>query len=180
MVLPALTLTSKEWNGNDMQTHFCSLYYHADRDADQSVPPDEYYLVRFPYGGKESSDRENMHALVDSAGAEHPYPDAASGLIRPKHDSTADRPLVGHLWATCQWDDGDFTELRGQFSRDPLGANDTTGTQHQRATPGIQCFTYNIPIEINSKTPLGFRVSHNASRSRKIVHAKFKLVYYTP
>lgn len=159
-----------------MLTHFCSLYYHSDRDVDQVVSPGGYYIVQFPYGSGESSDRENMHAV----GAPGTTTGPVSGLILPRHDSTDAEPIVGHLWATVHWEAGDYTEVRGQFSRDPLGINDTTGTRHDAATPGIQCFTYGIPIEINSRTPYGVRVAHDASKPRKIVHAKFKLVYYTP
>lgn len=162
-----------------MRTHFCSLYYHHDRDADQVVPPGDYHLVRFPYGRGESTDRENMHALVDPAGRQHPYPsDGMSGLILPQHDSTKDVPVVGDFWACVHWEPGDYTELRGQFSRDPYGANDSTGHRHDSPSPGVQCLTYSVPIVINSRTPVGFMVAHNASQPRRILHAKFKLRYF--
>lgn len=165
-----------------MLTHFCSLYYHYDRDADQYVDPDTWTLVRFPYGSSESTDRENMHALADALGEEHPYPaDPASALIWPQHDSTELEPIIGHLWGTVMWDDANYTELRGQFSRDPLGINDVTGTVHYPRSPGMQCFTFpGPPIEINSRVPLGLEVMHNASGRLRIRHAKIKLTYYTP
>lgn len=165
-----------------MQTHFVSLYYHADRDADQWIEPGAYRNVLFPYGSLESTDREDMHALVGPDGLEHPYSsDQASALIWPKHSSTPEEPVIGHLWACAYFEPGNYTEIRGQFSRDPLGINDVTGTVHLPPSPGVQCFTFSgPPIEINEQVPLALQVMHNSTGPRKLTHAKLKLTYYTP
>lgn len=161
-----------------MFTHFCSLFYDAARDPDQYVPAGKWTLLRFPFGG-ESTDREGMHrATID--GITYTYTDPESGLIWPAHDSTPEEQIVGHWYGTCHLVDGGYSEVRGQFVRDPLGPKpDSTGTVHEAPSPGMQCSAYGIPFEINSKTPVGFKVFFGGTGTRKVEHAKFKLVYYT-
>jgi hypothetical protein len=159
-----------------MAQHVCSLKFDANRDGHPlSVAPGEaYHLVPFPYGSAESYDADNMHAET-RAGKTHPFPsDPASSLIWPAHSSW------GRLYAMIQWEaaTGDSaTELRDQFSRDPLGENDTTCTEHRRATPGMQCFAKAWAIFVHPSVPLGLRVAHNASGPLNLVLAEFKLEY---
>lgn len=149
-----------------MTEHFCSLKV----DEPQSIPPNVWTIVRFPYDG-ESSDLEGMHVDTGTPWAADP----SSGLITPP-----DAGRVGHWWATAQWEPGNYTELRGQFCRDPLGATlDTTGTVHDAPSPGMQCFTYPHTFKTDPERPVAFRVFHNASTARQLTLAEFKLTYYT-
>jgi hypothetical protein len=148
-----------------MIEHFCSLKV----DVPQSVPPNVWTVVRFPYAG-ESSDSDDMHADTGTAWASDP----ASGLITP-----TDAGRIGHWWATAQWEAGNYTELRGQFCRDPYGVPDTTGTVHNPPSPGLQCFTYPHVFKTDPMRPVAFRVWHNASSARDLVLAEFKLAYTT-
>jgi hypothetical protein len=159
-----------------MAQHVCSLKFDADRDGGPlSVDPgDDYHLLPFPYGSKESYDSDNMHAETRD-GKTHPFPsDVASALIYPAHESW------GRLYAMIQWEvasGNEATELRDQFARDPLGKIDTTCTEHRRATPGMQCFAKAWAIFVSPSVPLALRVAHNASESLDVVLAEFKLEY---
>ncbi len=156
-----------------MALHVCSLKFDATRDGGPLTVAhgSTYHLVPFPYGAAENHDPDDMHALRRN-GADHPFPsDAASGLIWPAHSAW------GRLYAMIQWDDGDATELRDQFVRDPLGTPDTTCTEHRAATPGMQCFAKTWAIFVSPDVPLGLGVAHNASGSQKVVLAEFKLEY---
>jgi hypothetical protein len=161
-----------------MAQHVCSLKFDADRDGHPlSVPAGEdYHLVPFPYGSAESYDADDMHA-EERDGKTHPFPsDPASALIWPAHSAW------GRLYAMIQWEaaSGDAaTELRDQFSRDPLGVNDTTCTEHRAASPGMQCFAKAWAIFVDPTVPLGLRVAHNASGPLNLVLAEFKLEYET-
>jgi len=150
-----------------MAVHVCSLKFDADRDGGpQSVPGgDDYYLVRFPFGSAESYDPENMHA----SGAD-------SRLITPGARAW------GRLYAMVQWETASgaaTNEFRDQFARDPLGALDTTCTEHHAGTPGMQCFAKTWGIFVEPGTPLGLRVAHGASHALDLVLAEFKLEYLT-
>ena len=159
-----------------MAVHVCSLKFDSDRDGGpQSVSGgDDYYLVRFPYGGAESVDDDHMH---DAGG--HSFPDdKESGLITPKGKAW------GRLYAMVQWETksgGATNEFRDQFARDPLSKEpDTTCTEHRSATPGMQCFAKAWGIYVSPDVPLGLRVTHGASGgSLGLVLAEFKLEYIT-
>jgi hypothetical protein len=144
--------------------HFCSLKVTAP----QSIPPGVWTILRFPYAG-ESSDTDDMHP---DPGVGYTT-DPGSGLIHPAH---LDR--IGHWWAMVQWEAGGYSELRGQFARDPLGTIDTTGTVHYPPSPGLQCFTYAHTFKTDTR-PVGFRVYHDDDVPRHVVLAEFKLAYYT-
>lgn len=149
---------------------FCSLI----RSIDQVVAPGDYVIVRFPFGVQESFDKSAMHQAKQPDGYEITAwdTDPRSGLIWPRV-----RGLC-HLYATMQWESGNYTELRHQFIRDPLGLStgpDTTGTEHRAPTPGMQCYTTSWQGLVNPGTPIAYRVAHNASSSRKLVHAQFKM-----
>jgi hypothetical protein len=156
-----------------MALHVCSLKFDADRDGGPlSVPHgDGYHLVPFPYGSAENYDADNMHA---EKRAGRPFPDPASALIWPAHKAW------GRLYAMIQWETasgGAASEFRDQFARDPLGAPDTTCTEHRRASPGMQCFAKSWAIFVDPEVPLGLRVAHSAPGSLHVVLAEFKLEY---
>lgn len=157
-----------------MATMFCSLIRHAD----QIVPPGVYTIVRFPFGTQESWDVQNMHQVMQPDGYQITQwdVDPRSGLIWPR--------VRGHaqLYATMQWEAGNYTECRHQFIRDPLNLStgpDTTGTEHRTPGPGMQCFTTSWMGLVNPGTPIAYRVAHNASTPRKLVHAQFKMAIDT-
>jgi hypothetical protein len=156
--------------------HVCSLIVRDE----QTIPPNVYTLLRFPYGDNESYDSENMHALTRD-GRDHPYPsDPVSGLIFPAHDAWA------QVYGMVQWASDDdrpagerATEYRDQIVRDPLGAPDSTCTQHRPASPGIQCFAKSWGMFVHPDVPLGLLVAHNAASALRVTLAEFKIAYRT-
>lgn len=159
-----------------VELHVCSLIYHSSQHGAQSIPADgDYHLVKFPYGGEETEDADNMHAEVRD-GVSHPYPsDKESGLIWPAHEAHAE------LKALIYWKAGGATEYRDRFVRDPLDLStgyDSTCTDHRAPTPGMQCYSKSWAIRVQPGTPIGLMVSHNSSSSIALDHAQFKLKYY--
>ena len=141
----------------------------------QTVPAGGYHLLRFPYAG-ESYDAHGMHQPTQPDGGTSVFPDGRSGLIWPSADGW------GSLTAVIQWEAGDYTELRDQFVRDPLGLfepPDTTATEHRPPSPGMQCWSKHHEVFVHPGVPLGLRVSHNASSARRVVHAQLKLAIHT-
>jgi hypothetical protein len=146
----------------------------------QTVPSGGYHVLRFPFGGGESYDAHGMHQLEQPDG----YiisPDAwrlddRSGLIWPTVEGWA------HLYALIYWEDGDYTELRDQYVRDPLGLStgtDTTCTDHRPPSLGMQCFSKSHGVFVHPGTPVALRVSHNDGVPRKVTLAEFKMVIHT-
>ncbi len=153
-----------------MAKMFCSLI----RNMDQVIDPGGYVIVKFPFGSYESWDVQGMHNVKQPDG--HTITswdsDERSGLIWPKVRGLA---LV---YATMHWESGNYTECRHQFIRDPLNLStgpDTTGTEHRTPGPGMQCFSTMWQGIVNPQTPMAYRVAHNASSPRKLVHAQFKM-----
>lgn len=148
-------------------------------DIDQPIPSDgQYHTVRFPFGAAESYDRWEMHQVQQPDGyvVGDWATDDRSGLIWPTRNGW------GHLYAMIQWESGDYTELRDQYVRDPLGFTgdpaNTTATDHRPPSPGMQCFTKSHGIFVNPQTPLALRVAQNAGQPVNLVLAEFKLVIH--
>lgn len=162
-----------------MAVEVCSLKV----ETNQLVPPNTWYLVRFPFD-TESTDPLDMHS--DS----RPPPggpilewstDERSSLIWPS------RSGWGDLFALIQWEAAgaqsgcsDGTEYRDQFIRDPLGYTttnpmDTTATHHRAATIGGQYIEKSWGIFVNPDVPLALRVRHNCSDPLNLALAEFKL-----
>lgn len=153
-----------------MAKQYCSLI----RKTYQIIPPGVYTLVRFPFGSAESFDNKGMHNVAQPDGYQITSwdTDPRSGLIWPNKRG------LGTIHATMQWESGNYTEVRHQLVRDPLDLStgeDTTGTEHLTPGPGMQCFNYCWEIITNPWTPLGYRVAHNASTSKKLTLSQFKL-----
>ncbi|MFE0763672.1 hypothetical protein [Streptomyces smyrnaeus] len=148
-------------------------------DVNQVIPDDgNYHVVRFPFGGGESYDRWEMHQVQQPDGytVTDWATDDRSGLIWPARDGW------GHLYAMIQWEAGDYTELRDQYVRDPLGLTsdpmNTTATDHRVPSPGMQCFTKSHGIFVHPGVPLALRVAQNSGGDLNVVLAEFKLVIY--
>lgn len=159
-----------------MPVQVCSLKLAAA----QSIPADgTYHVVRFPFGSAEPSDSWNMHQASQPDGVQVASwtTDDRSGLIWPAMEGW------GHLYAMVQWEAGDYSELRDQFVRDPLGFTDdpvnTTATDHRPPSPGMQCFTKGHGIWVYPGTPIALRVAHNDGRARNLLCAEFKLAIHT-
>ncbi|WP_433856643.1 hypothetical protein [Streptomyces kronopolitis] len=152
----------------------CSL----KRDTSQLIQPGTtYQIVRFPFGSLESSDSYEMHQMATSGYTITTWDsDDRSGLIWPA------RSGWGHLYAMVQWESGEYTELRDQFVRDPLGfgsdPENTTATDHRPPSPGVQCFTKSHGVFVDPAVPLALRVTHNDKVPRNIALAELKLVIY--
>lgn len=164
-----------------MTQHVCSLIYTPGRDGAQWIPGDgQYHIVRFPYGGSESWDPDNMHAYTRD-GADHPFPgDEQSGLIWPA------LPVGGSAWAELKamiyWKSGNATEYRDRFVRDPLNLStgyDSTNTEHRPPSPGMQCFAKAWAMFVHPQTPIGLLVAHNSSSSQQLDTCEFKLTFQT-
>jgi hypothetical protein len=152
-------------------------------DTPQMIAPGTtYQVVRFPFGAAESTDRFEMHQVVQPDGyvVSDWATDDRSGLIWPS------KAGWGHLYAMLQWEaasaTGGYTELRDQYVRDPLGLTptpaDTTATEHRPPTPGGQYFCKGHGIFVDPGTPLALRVTHNDAQPRRLTLAEFKLAIY--
>lgn len=145
-------------------------------DEPQSIPADgEYHLVRFPFGSAEPYDLVNMHpaSQPDSYEVTDWSTDDRSGLIWPIV------PGWGTLHALAYWDEGDYTEVRSRFVRDPLNLStgyDSTCTEDDVPTPGGQYRAKTWGMFVHSGTPLGFMVRHNGTSPVALTLAEFKLV----
>ncbi|GAA2284852.1 hypothetical protein GCM10010145_56030 [Streptomyces ruber] len=158
-----------------MSVHVCSLIL----DEPQVIPQGGYQVVRFPFGAGESYDAHGMHQVAQPDGYQvtNWRTDDRAGLIWPAADGW------GSLTAMIQWEAGDYTELRDQFVRDPLGLTgdpvNTTATDHRPPSPGMQCFTKHHEIFVHPGVPLAVRVSHNDSAPRRLLLAEFKLAIHS-
>ncbi|MDH2425791.1 hypothetical protein [Sphaerisporangium sp. TRM90804] len=142
----------------------------------QTIPPggSAYVVVRFPFGVAESYDPFDMHPPVQPDGSTVSFADPRSGLIWPAHHAW------GRLDAMLHWDDGDYTEVRDRFVRDPLGMfgpPDSTCTQDHPATGGGQYLAKSWALFVHPGVPLGLAVRHNCSRPLRLTFAEFKLSY---
>lgn len=157
-----------------MTARICSLIVKEP----QTIPADSsYHVVRFPFGTSESYDQHGMHQMAQPDG--HPITDwrtdDRSGLIWPTVHGW------GVLTGIVYWEDGDYTELRDRFERDPLNLTtgpDSTATDHRARTPGIQAFTKQHQMFVHPGTPIAFKVAHNSHASERIYFAEFKLAIH--
>lgn len=145
-------------------------------DTPQLIEPDgSYHVVRFPFGAAESTDRFEMHQVIQPDGyvVTDWANDDRAGLIWPSREGW------GHLYGMIQWEAGGYTELRDQYVRDPLALtpnpNDTTATEHRPPSVGMQCFVKSHGIFVHPGVPLALRVAQNDSEPRALVLAEFKL-----
>lgn len=155
-----------------MSLYVCSLISNDD----QTIPADGgYHLLRFPYGDAESYDEWGMHPAEQPDGAVSVFADARSGLIWPATGGW------GSLTAMIHWESGNYSEVRSQFVRDPLGLAgglDTTCTEDDAANAGGQYRAKHHELFVHPGTPLGIRVRHNGSSAATIIHAQFKLAVH--
>ncbi|WP_069885283.1 hypothetical protein [Streptomyces luteocolor] len=143
----------------------------------QSIPNDgDYHVVRFPPVG-EPCDVHGMHQQAQPDGYEIRdwARDDRSGLIWPAC------PGWGSLTAVLYWEEGDYTEVRDRFVRDPLGLTtgyDSTATEDHPPTGGGQFLHKSHELFVDPGTPLAVLVRHNASRPRRLTLAEFKLAIH--
>lgn len=146
-----------------MALYVCSLGFKPATGQEQVIPSGGYTLLRFPYGAQENIDPWDMHP------SNAPYPAPESGLIHPA--------VAG--WGTLElniiWLDGNYTELRDVFVRDPLGIPDQTAYAHRPRTAGEQCFDKVHGLNVRPGTPLGVMVAHDGAGSAKVRMIQFKL-----
>jgi hypothetical protein len=142
-------------------------------DVAQSIPDDGgYHIVRFPTVG-ESYDPWGMHdpAQPDGSLVTNWKTDDRSGLIWPSVAGW------GTLTALLYWEAGDYSELRDRFVRDPLGAYDSTATEHRPPSPGIQCFHKSHEMFVRPDVPVALLAAVNAGSCR-LTLAEFKLAIH--
>lgn len=158
-----------------MTPYVCSL---ISKEPQEIPGGGSYHIVRFPFGGEESSDAHAMHQATQPDGhlVADWQMDDRSGLIWPLLDGWAS------LTANIHWEAGNYSELRDRFVRDPLGLTadaDSTATDHRPPSPGMQCWTKHHELWVHPGTPLGLLVGHTDKVPRRIVHAQFKLAIHT-
>jgi len=154
--------------------YVCSLIVNEP----QSIPADRaYHVVRFPFGSAESYDDHGMHQTAQPDG--HTVTDwrrdDRSGLIWPAVDGW------GELHALMYWGDGDYSEVRDRFVRDPLSLStgyDSTCTEDHPPTPGGQYRAKSWGIFVHPGTPIGLLVTHTAPDPVDLTFAEFKLVIH--
>lgn len=141
----------------------------------QSVQPNQYTLLRFPFDS-ESIDQWELHSKIQpDTGETVTVSSPRAGLIWPKHTAWA------HLNAMVQWADGDYTEIRDRFTRDPLNLTtgyDSTCTEDRHPTVGGQYNAKNWDIFVHPNTPIGIEVKHNGSKAVAVTLAEFKMSYW--
>lgn len=142
--------------------------------TDQLIQPRTWTLVRYSYGSLESYDPWNMHDPVQPDGSivTDWKNDDRSGLIWPS------KPGIGSLICDFIWPAGNYSEIREQFVRDPLGTPDYTSVEHRGLSPGAQYFAKHHAIFVNPSTPIGVLVYHDASTAVNLVYSQFKLVIH--
>jgi hypothetical protein len=143
---------------------------------DQEVAPWTWHTVRFSYDSLESYDSWNMHNPAHPSFTDGPvtdwFNDPRSGLIFPSKRGW------GVLEAEYAWRDGDYTELRHQFVRDPFRAPDATGLRHHPRSVGVQYFGAHWGIFVKPETPIAFQVYHNSSEPLDLADAQLKLTIH--
>lgn len=152
-----------------MALYVCSLI----NNEDQIIPADgSYHLLKFPFVD-ESYDAWGMHSPCQPDNEESVFPDDRSALIWPAVSGW------GTLHATIHWANGDYTEVRSQYIRDPLGlagGPDTTCTEDHQHNPGGQYRDKTHGIFVHPDTAVAVRVRHNGNSAATVTHAQFKLV----
>ncbi|MGA4847915.1 hypothetical protein ACOBQB_17305 [Streptomyces sp. G5(2025)] len=167
-----------------MSVAICSLKWDAAQDEPQRIryDSDGYHLVRFPYGADEESyDPWHMHDPAKGGTGPARFPSPRSGLIWPSHDGW------GVLSALVFWKpDGDPTEYRARFVRDPLGlatGYDSTGTTDSAPTRGSQFRSYVWQMFVHPEIPVGLKISArgvgDVRLATPLTHAQFKLAIHT-
>lgn len=151
----------------------CSLKF--DTTQDQWIMPGDYQIVRFPFEPIESSDIYDLHPKVqpDTSGS-ITLASQRAGLIWPKHEQWAT------LWGLLYWADGDYTEVRDRFVRDPLNLSsgfDSTCTEDHASTPGGQYIAKSWAAKVYPGTPWALMVRHNSPDPVKLDFAEFKMIY---
>lgn len=152
----------------------CSLI--TEQGSKQTIPVgSDYTILRFPFTG-ESTDPHGLHnPLQPDNGSTVTFSNQRAGLIWPAH--TAWATLNGLIY----WADGDYTETRDRFVRDPLDLTtgyDSTCTEDKGSTPGGQFTAKSWNIWVHPLTPIGLLVRHNSPEPTKVDFAEFKLSYW--
>lgn len=157
-----------------MTVYVCSLKV----DTAQTIKPNVYTTVRFPFGALESYDTHRMHQVLQPDGhqVEDWRADDRAGLIWPAVDGW------GVLTAMAQWEAGGYRELGARLVRDPLELStgwDSTATDERPPSPGRQRSTYQHQMFVRSETPIALQVCHDDLVARKLTLAEFKLAIHT-
>jgi hypothetical protein len=150
--------------------HLCSLILKEP----QTIQPGTYTAVRFPFGEAESYDEHRMHQVAQPDG--HRVgdwrKDTRAALIWPDMDG------LGILTAMVQWEPGTYGELGARFVRDPLKLTtgwDATGTDERPPTRSRQRSALTHQMIVHPGTPIALEVCHDASTTKKLLLAEFKL-----
>lgn len=159
-----------------MSLYICSL----KRDPDQSIPPNTYELLRFPFGSAESLDKHGMHQMAQPDGYQigsWDY-DERSGLIWPKVAGWA--TITGMIY----WRGGSATKFVDRVIRDPLGFTtthpmDTTATEYRHPFDGSSPYHKTHQMAVEPGVPLGLQVRHNGDSDQAVYLAEFKVAIDT-
>lgn len=154
-----------------MTVFVCSL----SASPDQVIPPNRYTLLRFPFE-TDQWDVWGMHQAEQPDGVTALSGQDRSGLIWPHVHGWGS--LTGHV----QMEAGDYSEVRTQFIRDPLGLGDdpknATGVAHWPPSPGMQFLPPHHEFAVYPGVPVGLMVRHNDTVPRRVTYAQFKLAIH--
>jgi len=153
-----------------MSLYICSLANNNRR----TIPPRKWVTVPFPYTTPPTSyDAWEMHRPSQPGGVVSTYPDRYSALIHPQADGWG--TLEGHV----EFEEGDYTEIRTRFVRDPYGdgekSNDTTNTEHHAPSPGMQFFTVLHKLFVHPGVPVAFMVYVGGDEGAVLTYSQLKL-----
>lgn len=155
-----------------MTVRYCSLGFKPLAGQEQSIPATgAYTTLQFPYGAQENDDPWDMHS-PNQGSSFVAYPDPKAGLIYPAVAG------LGCLELNIIWMDGNYTELRDVFVRDPFGTPDQTAYDHRARTPGENCFTKQHWLLVHPSTPLCVQVAHDGTTAAKVRMAQLKLTIF--
>lgn len=158
-----------------MTLYICSL----KRATNQSIPPNTYELLRFPFGSAEPTDKHGMHQMAQSDGYQITDwdEDSRSGLIWPAQSGW------GTITGMVYWSDGSATKYIDRIIRDPLGfteePRDTTATEYRHPFDGSSPYHKTHEMFVEPGVPIGIEVRHNASTAQTVYLAEFKLAIET-
>lgn len=164
-----------------MRLVVCSL----KTGGSQSIPPNTYTTVRFPFGTEpyDPDDRHSPLSPPNPAPVDSTMPE--SGLIWPMHDA----------WATWQgfmvWQTLSGVavasrpdQYRHRLIRDPFGYTatpaDTTATENEPVAPAgsSSCSAKSWNFFGHPATPVAYQVWHDGAVSISLTLAEFKMSYW--
>lgn len=111
------------------------------------------------------------------------FPETSSDVLHmggaDRYTIIPSREGVGLLELNIVWEEGDYSELRDVFVRDPFKVtkdpDNRTAYDHRPPSPGVQCFTKQHTLLVHPNVALGVYVYHDDVVPRSVTMAQLKL-----